>query len=209
MDVTRYNLDDGLLLLERSLTDPKCEFVAFDEEMTGIAFGNASFRDFNAARDSPAARYAKMRGVARSFGVVQVGVSAFVRSEDGSALRARCFNVYLLPGEHAKRDINLSGGAVKFLSDHGMDWAKWLDEGAPYCDRHDEAELAAAAAADPAARRAADGRGTITLTSKTFKEFADAQLAKVAASVGINRRSTAGPGYLRTPLSRSNRTRFH
>ena len=63
MDVTRYNLDDGLLLLERSLTDPKCEFVAFDEEMTSISFGNASFRDFNAARDSPAARYAKMRGV--------------------------------------------------------------------------------------------------------------------------------------------------
>jgi 3-dehydroquinate synthase len=35
-----------------------------------------------------------------------------------------------------------------------------------------------------------------------------AVVADVADGVGIDRRSTASPGYLRTPLSRSNRTRF-
>ena len=38
------------------------------------------------------------------------------------------------------------------------------------------------------------------------RETASAQAAQV--SVGINRRSTAGLGYLQTPPSRSNRTRF-
>ena len=96
-----------------------------------------------------------------------------------------------------------------------------------------EAELAGGGAAAlrakllamlPAARRRAGGAddGALerpadatyppapTLSLEALGRVRDAEPLDPEAwnSVGINHRSTAGPGYLRTPLSRSNRTRF-
>ena len=71
MDVTRENLEEGVVLLRRALECPRCEFAAMDLEMTGISFGNRGFREFNGIRDSPAVRYGKMREVAGAFGIVQ------------------------------------------------------------------------------------------------------------------------------------------
>ena len=132
MDVTRHTLDEGVALLRKALESPRCEFVAIDEEMTGISFGNLGFREFNGLGDSPAVRYGKMRAVAASFGLVQLGVAAFVRSDDGSRLRAHVVNCYVFPGERGGRDVQLSAGAIQFLADHGMSFDTWLSDGAPY-----------------------------------------------------------------------------
>ncbi|KAH8083375.1 mitogen-activated protein kinase [Aureococcus anophagefferens] len=111
MDVTRHNLDEGVALLRKALESPRCEFVAIDEEMTGISFGNLGFREFNGLGDSPAFRYGKMRAVAASFGLVQLGVAAFV-GRRRVPLRARVVNCYVFPGERGGRDAALLAKAA-------------------------------------------------------------------------------------------------
>lgn len=174
MDVTRHNLDEGVALLRKALESPRCEFVAIDEEMTGISFGNLGFREFNGLGDSPAFRYGKMRAVAAAFGLVQLGVAAFVRSDDGSRLRAHVVNCYVFPGERGGRDVQLSAGAIRFLADHGMSFDTWLSDGAPYVNARQAAALLAKAAAAPDPRES-----SVVLTNKDFKSFADTQLAAV------------------------------
>ena len=167
MDVTRHNLDEGVALLRKALESPRCEFVAIDEEMTGISFGNLGFREFNGLGDSPAVRYGKMRAVAAAFGLVQLGVAAFVRSDDGSRLRAHVVNCYVFPGERGGRDVQLSAGAIQFLADHGMSFDTWLGDGAPYVNARQAAALLAKAAAAPDPRES-----SVVLTNKDFKTFA-------------------------------------
>ena len=60
MEVTKGNLEEALAALENLL--PQAEFVAFDEEMTGISVPGVN----NLARDRPHERYLKMREVGGS-----------------------------------------------------------------------------------------------------------------------------------------------
>ena len=184
MDVTRHNLAEGLALLRSALESERCEFVAFDEEMTGISFGNAGFREFNGLGDSAARRYGKMRPVAGAFGLVQIGIAAFVRSEDGAKLRAHVFNIYVFPGERpGGRDVMVSAGAIQFLANHGMSFDGWLCDGAPYVDRAG-AEALVGAAERANAEEPGAGRSPVQLTNKDWKAFADAQLKRVKRFFG-------------------------
>jgi len=60
MEVTKENLDDALAMLAELL--PTAEFVAMDEEMTGISIPGVT----NQPRDRPLDRYLKMREVSLS-----------------------------------------------------------------------------------------------------------------------------------------------
>jgi len=128
MDVTRDNFEEAMEFFERTLAGP-VEFVSFDLEMTGINFGGS---EVNCWEDTPAERYEKMRRVASAFGIVQFGVTAWVRGDDG--VRAVSVNVFVFPSESGD-DVLLSPGAIAFLDKNGMDWATWLSKGVPFTDR--------------------------------------------------------------------------
>ncbi|KAJ8605703.1 hypothetical protein CTAYLR_010754 [Chrysophaeum taylorii] len=136
------------------------EFISYDEEMTGIGFAGVSFQEFNAYSDKPFERYEKMRKVATAFGIVQLGVTAWVR--EGGKLVASPFNIFVFPGGDGD-DILVSPGAVKFLSEHGMDWREWLDKGVPFVDAGREEEK------------------RVALTRAGDLEFCDRQLARCKA----------------------------
>lgn len=62
---------------------------------------------------------------------MQLGIS-FVTYED--RLKVYPFNFYLFPRNPVSYDknINLQLGCVKFNTDCGMDWNKWIREGVNY-----------------------------------------------------------------------------
>ena len=54
--------------------------MAIDEEFTGISFNNGSFQEMNPLSDSASSRYARMRNVAKSFGLMQLGIAVFEKT---------------------------------------------------------------------------------------------------------------------------------
>ena len=171
MDVSRDNLSEAVTKLRRALQSPKAQFVAIDEEFTGISFNNGSFQDMNPLSDSASSRYARMRNVAKSFGLMQLGIAVF--EKNGEAYRSSVFNCYVFAAETpGGRDVNLSTGAVSFLRKNAMDFGTWLRDGIPYVDSATEARLIKEASSEPE-------RKTFQLQDATYKAFADGELAKV------------------------------
>ena len=83
-------------------------------------------------------RYARMRNVAKSFGLMQLGIAVF--EKNGEAYRSSVFNCYVFAAETpGGRDVNLSTGAVSFLRKNAMDFGTWLRDGIPYVDSATEA----------------------------------------------------------------------
>lgn len=163
MDVTRENFEEAMVKLEAVLESPQLRFVSFDEEMSGINFAGVGFHQFNDTSDRPCKRYAKMRRVASSFGLIQLGLTAW--QESGEDLVASPFNIYVFPGSG---DILLSGDAVGFLNKHGMSWSTWLEKGVPYVDEAGEANLS----------KSSD---MVELTNADDAKFAQGELAKAAS----------------------------
>lgn len=103
--VTLDNFADAFNQFERLL--PSCKFIAFDEEMTGIAMSGTSPN----VEDDPEARYLKMKRVTEEFTLMQVGICLFHESDGskGAALAsdeapskqpelvATPFNFYVFP----------------------------------------------------------------------------------------------------------------
>lgn len=171
MDVVRGELSDAVTKLRKALRSPKAAFVAIDEEFTGISFNNASFQECNPLSDSASSRYAKMRRVAQSFGLMQLGIAVF--EKDGDTYRSSVFNCYVFAAEvPGGRDVNLSTGAISFLRKNSMDFGTWLTQGIPYVDAAGEARLLQEARDPPP-------RNTFELRDASSKVFADAELAKV------------------------------
>ena len=105
--MSRDNLSEAVTKLRRALQSPKAQFVAIDEEFTGISFNNGSFQDMNPLSDSASSRYARMRNVAKSFGLMQLGIAVF--EKNGEAYRSSVFNCYVFAAETpGGRDVNLS-----------------------------------------------------------------------------------------------------
>jgi len=131
---TKENFDQAVAELEQLL--PSAEFVAFDEEMTGITLPGQPER----LEDVPAQRYKKMRHVAMKYNIIQFGICLFHAEEDGKRYIARPFNFYLFP---EAGPVNMEASSVAFLRNHGMDWNKWIREGIPYMSRVNAAKTRA------------------------------------------------------------------
>ena len=115
-------------------------FVSVDLEMTGISFP-AKTENGN---DSVPLRYHKIRQVAGTFGIIQIGISVF--SSDESS--AKVFNFYVFPRpvtEGAAVDviplITLCSASTNFNRSHGMDFGRWIEHGITYVDGVTEEKL--------------------------------------------------------------------
>jgi len=133
MNVTKSNFLDATAEIERLL--PTVEFVAIDEEMTGIFL--PGLQEF--VGDAPSARYSKMRQVASNYSIIQFGVALFTKEagNDGKFV-AHAYNFYTFPETGA---VNMEASSVHFNSKNGMDWNSWIREGVPYVTREAAAKL--------------------------------------------------------------------
>ena len=82
--VVRSNFENSFVAFEAALKD--AQFVAIDEEMTGIDLSDKQWRYSRA--DSAAVRYRKMAAVAERFSLIQFGVCPFVPRDGGAAAGA-------------------------------------------------------------------------------------------------------------------------
>lgn len=115
-------------------------FISVDLEMTGISF---PARTEN-GNDSVPLRYLKIRQVASTFGIIQVGISVF--SQDESS--ARVFNFYVFPRPVTEGPsvnsipmVTLCSASTNFNRSHGMDFGRWIDHGITYVDAVTEKKL--------------------------------------------------------------------
>ena len=146
--VVRSNFENSFVAFEAALKD--AQFVAIDEEMTGIDLSDKQWRYSRA--DSAAVRYRKMAAVAERFSLIQFGVCPFVPRDgaaapfpldataEGAPLVAHPFGVFVFP-EGDQRHITLSPTSIAFLRSHDMDFNAWLSHGVPYVDAAGEARL--------------------------------------------------------------------
>ncbi|CAK8992858.1 Poly(A)-specific ribonuclease PARN (Deadenylating nuclease) (Deadenylation nuclease) (Polyadenylate-specific ribonuclease) (parn-A) [Durusdinium trenchii] len=130
MNVTKNNFNEAAAEIERLL--PSVDFVAIDEEMTGISLPGLEEK----IADLPSARFAKMRKVASNFNIIQFGVALFCKEPGRRKYVAHAFNFYAFP---EKGLVNMEAGSVHFNSRNGMDWNRWILGGIPYLDQ-DSAE---------------------------------------------------------------------
>ena len=129
MDVTRDSFESAMRMLESLLGSDEVEFVSFDEEMSGINFA-ADGLNTNNWQDTCVERYESMRRVASAFGIVQLGVTVWLRKR-GHVIAAP-FNIFVFPSAEDGEDLLLSPGAVEFLNRNNMDWSTWLSKGVPF-----------------------------------------------------------------------------
>ena len=174
MEVTKDNFAAAAAELEALL--PTAEFIAIDEEMTGIILDKTTQPSFG---DSAGARYRKMRRVANEFNLMQVGVSLFHRDTDGN-LVARPYNFYVFPsGKSARSRLVMTADTAHFHNDNGMDFNKWIRSGVPFLSRVEFDAAEAAALEEPAfERRPVSQR--LVLTRPDDKTFVADALGEIA-----------------------------
>jgi hypothetical protein len=143
MDIVKSTFLEKLPVMLAAIEES--DFIAIDEEMTGISFANTTGRTNNLYQrgDTASFRYSKVKGVPERFSVIEVGVACFKKKEEGEGGGYVCtpFNIYLFPQNSNGRDIILSASATNFLNDHGLDFNKWIGEGIPFVTEGVEEKL--------------------------------------------------------------------
>lgn len=127
-------------LVEKFQTDvANSSFIAIDLEMTGISFPNKSEN----GSDTVAFRYSKIRGVASTFGIIQVGVSVFNSTDKNATV----YNFYVFPRPVTEGTVDsiplvtLCSASTNFNKSHGMDFGRWINKGLTYVNGETEKKL--------------------------------------------------------------------
>ncbi len=130
----------------------EADFVAFDTELSGLCTGPAQRYFYY---DTPEERYRKLANSATSFGLLQVGLSAFkwqagaARGKHAAAGRytTTSWSFHVFPeaavatsaADYRSYAVQLSSFA--FLREHKFDFNKTFNEGIPYLSLAEEAAL--------------------------------------------------------------------
>jgi CAF1 family ribonuclease len=138
MDVDSDNFSDAIVSdVARAVA--AAEFFSIDLEMSGI-----SFNDIKAPHptDSIPLRYAKCRAVAKTFGIIQVGLSTF--APDGSC---QAWNFFVFPRPVTEGSVRstpiiaLCSAGINFGRSTNINFQRWIDKGITYVDKTIEQEL--------------------------------------------------------------------
>ena len=118
----------------------KASMVSIDLEMTGISFPNTSTEN---GADTVPFRYLKLRSIAATFGIIQVGVAVFE-----SCGACRVFNFHVFPRPVTEGDVSsiplitMCSAATNFNRSNGMDFGRWINRGITYTNGETEKKLA-------------------------------------------------------------------
>ena len=172
MDVTHENFSAAVDALEALL--PTAEFVAIDEEMTGIMLDKSTAPH---AGDTLETRYQKMKRVTHEFNLIQVGVCLYHREE--GKLVARPFNFYVLPdAKSACARLTMHVSTAEFHKTNGLNFNTWLCQGIPFLSSA-EFDALESKLDDDADEAAPASR--IELTRPADKQFVANALKSIAA----------------------------
>jgi hypothetical protein len=147
-DIDMENFNAELLAKFESDLD-NASFMAIDLEMTGISFPNKSEN----GSDTVAFRYSKIRGVASTFGIIQVGVAIFNAEKTGATV----YNFYVFPRPVTEGAVDsiplitLCSASTNFNKSHGMDFGRWVNKGITYVTADVEKKLRESLLEDPEA----------------------------------------------------------
>ena len=139
MDVDETNFSPAIVADVKQALE-KSDFFSIDLEMSGI-----SFNDVRAPHgtDSIALRYHKCREVAKTFGIIQVGLATF--AADGSC---RAWNFFVFPRPVTEGSvksipiIGLCSSGINFGRSTNIDFQRWIDKGVTFVNRNVEEQLA-------------------------------------------------------------------
>eukprot|EP00760_Papus_ankaliazontas_P003151 PhM_4_TR1145/c0_g1_i1/m.61815/K01148/PARN, PNLDC1; poly(A)-specific ribonuclease len=171
-----------------------CEFIAFDEEMTGISFADEPESILHPLPKS----YDLKRRAAEKFSLIQVGLCLFEKDPSSDDYITRPFNFYVFP--LTGRVVVLEPSGVDFNRRNNMDYQRWIYEGLGYCTEAVEKEYDETVAA----AMANEGK-VIELVSDADKELAASLLARIDAWY----RDSASPNDLVMPPTQSRVVRTH
>lgn len=130
MNVTKENFESVVVELENCI--PTADFIAIDEEMTGIRIPGARETDTQLPFD----RYQTMRKVATTYKIIQFGICTFHRVDN--KIVAKPYNFYVFP---ATGLVTLEGDAIAFNVKHNMDFNMWFRQGINYVDKKQHQQL--------------------------------------------------------------------
>lgn len=175
-----------------------CSFLSIDLEMTGISFPN---KTENGA-DTVAFRYSKIRQVAKTFGIIQIGIALFDKEKQS----AKVYNFYVFPRpvtEGAAVDsiplVTLCSASTNFNRSHGMDFGRWINKGITYVNKDTKAKLGEIflSDSDPSGQKAWDrffsGFAPLDDSTRSVPEYVSQEqriLGEVAAMISSETESS-------------------
>ncbi|KAJ4304195.1 hypothetical protein N0V88_001807 [Collariella sp. IMI 366227] len=144
MDINRFNFWQTLPTVLETIS--LSEYVAIDLEMTGIS-AQSSTRMFG---DTETAMYWLAADAARTYQVLQMGLTCLRYDDQLKGYRARTFTYYITPefippntnlAKLIDRKVVLSYRSFLFLKENNFSFEKAFSQGVPYLSRS-ECELA-------------------------------------------------------------------
>ena len=176
MEVTQTNFEAACAELVELL--PTADFIAIDEEMTGIILSG----QHHTQGDTPEARYRKMRMVAMEFNVMQVGVCLFHSTGEGFV--ARPYNFFVFPDVKSSRArLTMHASTADFHKQNGFDFNKWIREGVPFLSEAECTRETAAMTEERPQPEPKTASQRVLLTREDDQKFVREALADVAAWV--------------------------
>jgi poly(A)-specific ribonuclease len=110
-------------------------FISIDGEFTGLS----SERNIH-PYDTSEEYYQKTFNSTSKFILIQLGISLFKKSSDGSKVNVKSYNIFTYPRANCATFL-CEGSSLSFLADHGFDFNKLFSKGISYCNEESEQKL--------------------------------------------------------------------
>ncbi|KAK4239630.1 ribonuclease H-like domain-containing protein [Achaetomium macrosporum] len=142
MDINRFNFWQTLPVVLQAIS--LSEYVAIDLEMTGMSGHSIN----EALEHTDEAAYHLAAEAARTFQIVQLGLTCLSYDREMNAYRAQTFTFYVTPeftppcaalAELIDRKVAFSYRSFLFLKENNFSFEKAFSEGVPYLSRSDDA----------------------------------------------------------------------
>lgn len=194
MEITNKNFTDKLTLIEKAIAS--ADFIAIDGEFTGLSNNEAGR---NAAMDTPAERYDKVRESANKFLLVQFGLCTFHYNAKKDKYTNRAFNFYVWPKPYSRSAPDprfvCQTSSIDFLINQDFDFNKLFKEGVTYLRPCDEAKIREAIKERQTNRRNSSNFATPTACSTNVsfivpdehKDFVEETITKVETWLGSDK----------------------
>ncbi|KAL0078766.1 ribonuclease H-like domain-containing protein [Phycomyces blakesleeanus] len=134
MEVLKQNFEELYPIVKEAILE--ADFISIDTEFTGLTPPGVSFQQF----DNMQQRYEKLAQCIREYTIVQYGVCAFKKTENGYT--AKPFNFYVFGCDtndlQARRTFSCSASSLSFLRSNKFDFNKLIDGGIPFYNFSEE-----------------------------------------------------------------------
>lgn len=136
MDVTKYNFESKLPEIEENLRH--ATFLAIDTEFTALSA--CSEKCNPSLFDGASQRYQKLKMNIDKVIIMQIGLSTFQFVRDENKYIVHTYRIPVFPSSFGTVDVVYlsQASSIRFLSNYKFDFNKFIYDGVPYLNMHDE-----------------------------------------------------------------------